>query len=411
MPPAGLLLVVALAQAFQPRLPDRSGAFTPGTRIPIRFAQSLIGGRDRPGTVLEVQAMAPLEAGGCIVVPAFTPILGTVVASRPGRLFGRRGYLQLRFDSVLAAPGAWVPLSAALDSLEWAARSAWTAVGGVQERRRSIRGIVGTAGLAGIASAATGLGVLPVVAVTGLDLVLRGPRAEILAGERGTLRLTAPLLVPMPDRCERSETPPQSGPPPNVPSLPPRATSKGGDKGADPINLIVRGRGDAVDSALSRAGWLTAQRSTFGTLAREAEAVLLSRRDSVAPMSHEYYLGRMEDLRFERAGPSARTRHHVRFWQADSTGTLWAAAATEDVGMLVSARARTVTHRIAPDVDRERDLLVGELLAGGCAILEGYVTLPGAVKSGSGVAGQPFVTDARAAVLRIVHCPRYARPL
>jgi hypothetical protein len=33
------------------------------------------------------------------------------------------------------------------------------------------------------------------------------------------------------------------------------------------------------------------------------------------------------------------------------------------------------------------------------------------VKSGKGVAGQPFVTDARAAVLRVVACPRYAPPL
>ncbi len=139
--------------------------------------------------------------------------------------------------------------------------------------------------------------------------------------------------------------------------------------------------------------------------------MLLSQRDSMAPMSHEYYLGRVEDLRYERASPTARARHHVRMWQADSAGTLWAAAATEDIGMLVSARARTVTHRVAPEIDQERELLVSELLAGGCALLEGYVTLPGAVTSGAGVAGQKFVTDARAAVLQVVACPRYALPL
>jgi hypothetical protein len=411
MPLLALLLSMALPQALQAQPADRASVFAAGTRIPVRFAQTLTGGRDRPGAVLEVQAMAPLEAGGCVVVPAFTPIFGTVVASRPGRMFGRRGYLELRFDSVLAAPGEWVPLVAALDSLEWASRGAWTAAGGLQEKRRSIRGIVGTAGLAGIASAATGLGVIPVVAVTGLDLMLRGPRAQILAGQRGVLRLTAPLVVPMPDRCKHPAAAAVAGEAPLVPVLPARATSKSGRSGADPINLIVRGSRAEVDSALWRAGWLSAERSTFGSLAREAEAVLLASRDSVAPMSHEYYLGRVEDLRFERAGPSARVRHHVRFWQADSTGALWAAAATEDVGMLLSARARTFTHRIAPDIDRERDLLVGELLAGGCAILEGYVTLPDAVGRGTGVAGQAFVTDARAAVLKIVSCPRYARPL
>ncbi len=255
-----------------------------------------------------------------------------------------------------------------------------------------------------------GLGLIPIVAVTSFNLVVRGPRAEILAGQRGVLRTTAALVVPVPDRCEPAMSP-AGRTPAEVPPLPPRATDRRGTAGADPINLIVRGSRAEVDSAMSLAGWLPARRSTFGALAREAEAVLLAQRDSAAPMSHEYYLGRMEDIRFERAGPSARARHHVRFWRTDSTGTLWAAAATEDVGMLVSALERTVTHRIAPDIDRERDLLVDELLAGGCAVHEGFATLPGSVTTGKGVAGQKFVTDGRAAVLRVVHCPRYARPL
>jgi len=70
-----------------------------------------------------------------------------------------------------------------------------------------------------------------------------------------------------------------------------------------------------------------------------------------------------------------------------------------------------VTHRIAADIDRERDLLVGDLLAGGCVALEGYATLPGAKSAGTSVAGQPFVTDARVAVLRVLECrPRGVEP-
>ena len=411
MPLASLLFALGVVQAVPQLDLSRSGVFPVGTRLPIRFAQSISSGRDRVGSIVAVEAMTWLEAGGCVMVPAFTPILGTVVASRPGRMFGRRGYIELRFDSILAAPGSWVPLGGALDSLEWTPRASWSLQGGVRQTPRTIRGIVGTAGVAGLAGAATGLGLIPAVAFTGLNLVLRGPRAQILSGERGMLLLTAPLVVPMPDRCRRAAEPTAAEVTPAIPPLPPRATNKRGTSGADPINLILRGAQEEVDSAFSRAGWLFARRSTLGALAWEAEAMLLAQRDSTAPMSHEYYLGRVEDLRFERAGPSARARHHVRLWRADSTGALWAAAATEDVGMLVSARQRTVTHRIAPEIDRERDLLVGELLAGGCAILEGYVTLPGAVRSGRSGAGQPFATDARVTVLRLVACPRYARPL
>ncbi len=53
---------------------------------------------------------------------------------------------------------------------------------------------------------------------------------------------------------------------------------------------------------------------------------------------------------------------------------------------------------------------MGELLAGGCAVLDGYLTLPGATRSGASVAGQPYVTDARAAAVRMVACPPSVRP-
>lgn len=409
MSPAGLLVALAVLQG-PPQSLDRFGVFSVGTSLPIRFMQSLTGGRDKTGSVIAVQTMTDLEAGGCILVPAFTPVLGTVVGSEPGRLFGRRGFLSLRFDSILAAPGTWVPLSAALDSLEWTPHGSWSLRGTVTGKPRSIRGFVGTAGAAGVAGVATGVGLIPAVAFTGVDLILRGPGAHILAGQRGTLRLGVSLVVPIPDRCMRPPPVPDPAVVISLPPLPPRALNKSGTAGADPINLVLRGSREEVDSAFSRAGWLLAKPSTFGAIAKEAEAIVLSRGDPVAPMSHEFYAGRVEDLRFERASPSARARHHVRLWQADSAGTLWAGAATEDVGMLVSARRRTVTHRIAPDIDRERELLAGELLAGGCAVLGGYVTLPGATRTGSSVAGQRYVTDARAAVLRLVACPRYTRP-
>jgi hypothetical protein len=395
-----LILAILLAQA-----PQQARALVPaGTQVRVRFREPIEGGREKVGTVVHLQTTTALEVGGCSVVPAFAAVAATVLVSRPARLFDRSGRLELRFDSLAVSPGRWVSVGAVLDSLEWAARGTLTEQGQLRVRGRSIRGIVGTAGAAGLAGAATGVGIVPVFVLTGLSLVLRGGQAHILAGQRGALRLTAPLEVPAPERCEPATDPWASTGTPSVPPLPPRATDRRGRAGADPINLIFRGSAAAVDTAFARAGWMSAQRSTFGSLSRETEAIVMQSRDSAAPMSHEYYQGRVEDLRFERASPSARIRHHVRLWRADPSGSLWAAAATEDVGMLVSARRRTVTHRIAPDIDRERDLLVGDLLAGGCVALEGYATLPGAQRSGTGVAKQPFVTDARVAVLRAVAC-------
>jgi hypothetical protein len=400
MVPGMLALAILLAQA-----PQQAPSQVPvGAHLRVRFPESIEGGREKVGASVRLQTTSPLAAGGCAVVPAFAPIAATVAVSRPARSFGRRGRLELQFDSLSPAPGIWVPLRAVLDSLEWAARGTLSPQGELEQRPRSIRGIVGTAGAAGLAGAATGVGIVPVFILTGLDLALRGGQAHILAGQRGGLRLLAPLDVPAPPRCEPATDPWASAATPAIPALPPRATGRRGVTGADPINLLFLGAPADLDSAFGRAGWMAAQRSTFGALARETEDIVLQWRDSAGPMSHEYYLGRVEDLRFERASPSARRRHHVRLWRADSSDTLWAAAATEDVGMLVSARRHTLTHRIAPDIDRERDLLVGDLLAGGCVVLEGYGTLPGAQPSGVSGANQPFVTDARVAVLRVAPC-------
>ena len=400
MTPLVLAVTLVLAQA-----PEQARRVLPaGTAIPVRFPQSIVGGREKVGAAVLVQLTSPLAAGGCTVVRAFAPIAATVVVSRPARSFGRRGRLELRFDSLSPSRGAWVPVAAVLDSLEWAKRGMLSPLGELMEKPRSIRGVVGTAGAVGIAGAATGVGVVPVFILTGLNLVLRGGQAHILAGQRGRLRLTAPLDVPAPERCEPAVDPWISAAAPVVPALPPSATDRRGVTPADPVNLLFRGTPAAIDTAFARAGWSAAQRSTFGALARETEAIVLAKSDTAAPMSHEYYLGRVEDLRYERASLSARARHHVRLWKADGSDTLWAAAATEDIGVLVSARRRTVTHRIAADIDRERDLLVGDLLAGGCATLDGYATLPGARRSGISVAHQTFVTDARVAVVRIVPC-------
>lgn len=395
-----LAVAFLLAQAPQPA----RSPVPVGTQVRVRFPESVEGGREKVGTVVRLQTTSPLEAGGCAVVPAFAPIAATVVVSRPAQLFDRSGKLELRFDSLSPAPGIWVPLGAVLDSLEWAARGTLSSAGQLQQKRRSIRGMVGTAGVAGLAGAATGVGIVPVFVLTGFQLVLRGGQAHILAGQRGALRLTAPLDVPAPPRCERAADPWASTATPSLPALAPRSTDRRGTAPADPINLLFVGAAADVDTAFGRAGWMAAQRSTFGSLARETGDILLQQRDSAGPMSHEYYQGRVEDLRFERASPSARARHHVRLWRADASDTLWAAAATEDVGMLVSAKRHTVTHRVAPDIDRERDLLVGDLLAGGCVVLAGYGTLPGALTSGVTVGGQPYVTDARVAVLRVVAC-------
>jgi hypothetical protein len=242
-----------------------------------------------------------------------------------------------------------------------------------------------------------------VIAVTGLNVIRPGARAQIMAAQEGVLRLTAPLVLSVPEHCPTTPAVAVTTTMPLLPPLPTRTTNKTGDVPGDPINLAIQGTRDDLAAAFTRAGWLAADRPTPGHLAQGVGAAIVEASAPRAPVSHQYYFGCSEDVAFERSSSSARARHHVRMWQADSTGTLWVGAANEDIGLLVNPLKGRVTHRIDPAIDHERELLTRELLAGGCASFAGYTSL-GGVRAATNVAGQTFATDGKVAVLR-VRCP------
>jgi hypothetical protein len=400
---ATLLVALSLVQA--PRLPNAPATpFPTGTRIAIRFLDEIKSGRDSVGTLVRTQTMAPLAVGRCVPVPAFSSLYATVERSKGGRIFGGRGSLQLRFDSVQTAGGSWAAMAAVLDSLEWAG-DRLTDDGAVRGGGRSFKQVVGTTGGAGVVATATGIGAIPVIAVTGLNVIRPGAQAQILAAQEGVLRLTAPLVFALPEHCPTAPLAAVAVTTtmPELPRLPTRTMNRTGDVPGDPINLAIQGTRDDLEAAFMRAGWLPADRPTPGHLAQGVGAAIVEASAPRAPVSHQYYFGRSEDVAFERSSASARARHHVRMWQTDSAGTLWVGAANEDIGLLINPLKGRATHRIDPAIDHERDLLTRELLAGGCASFAGYASL-GAVHAATNVAGQTFATDGKVAVLRLL-CP------
>ena len=80
--------------------------------------------------------------------------------------------------------------------------------------------------------------------------------------------------------------------------------------------------------------------------------------------------------------------------------TIWVGAADEDIGLKVDL-PQLPTHRVAADIDDERDILSGDLEAGGCAVFIGYVSPKGAITSGVNSWGQQIRSDGRAAVLKV----------
>ena len=175
----------------------------------------------------------------------------------------------------------------------------------------------------------------------------------------------------------------------------------------DPINVGLIGDKREVLCAMQAAGWYPADPVTLRSSLEIAGSVLLDRPYRQAPVSPLFYLGRREDLAFEKpVGDSADRRHHVRFWKVLEEGQekrpVWLGDATFDRGVGVSHYTGAVTHHISPDIDAERSLLAADLDAARMVDAKYQVTGVGVTLTGRNGGGDPYYTDGEVWILRLV---------
>jgi hypothetical protein len=175
----------------------------------------------------------------------------------------------------------------------------------------------------------------------------------------------------------------------------------------DPINIGLISDNLDVLCAMQAAGWYPADPVTIKSSIEIAGSVLLDRPYRAAPVSPLYYLGRHEDLAFEKPdGNSADRRHHVRFWKVLDQGQeqrpVWLGDATFDRGVGVSRYTGAITHHIAADIDAERLRLATDLEAAGMVDAKYQVTGVGLTMTGRNGGGDLYYTDGEVWVLRLV---------
>jgi LssY C-terminus len=184
----------------------------------------------------------------------------------------------------------------------------------------------------------------------------------------------------------------------------------------DPINVGLIGDNLDVLCAMQAAGWYPADPVTFRSSIEIAGSVLLDRPYRDAPVSSLYYLGRREDLAFEKpVGGSADHRHHVRFWKVLDQGQekrpVWLGAVTFDKSVGVSRYTGAITHHIDADIDRERSLLAADLEAADVVDAKYQVTGVGPTVTGRNGGGDPYYTDGEVWILRLVQaCHKRSGP-
>lgn len=175
----------------------------------------------------------------------------------------------------------------------------------------------------------------------------------------------------------------------------------------DPINVGLIGDQQDITCAMQAAGWSSAAPISLRSSVEIASSVLLHRPDRDAPVSNLYYLGRREDLAFEKqVGKSADQRHHVRLWKVLAQGAedrpVWLGDATFDRSVGISRYTGAITHHIGANVDAERQLLGTDLGAAGMVTAKYQVTGVGPTLAGRNGEGDPYYTDGEVWIFRLV---------
>jgi LssY C-terminus len=185
----------------------------------------------------------------------------------------------------------------------------------------------------------------------------------------------------------------------------------------DPINVGLVGDQRDVVCAMHEAGWYPADPITLKSSIEIVGSVLLDRPYKDAPVSILYYLGRREDLAFEKpVGASADRRNHVRYWkvldQGEEKRPVWLGAATLDRSVGVSHYTGAITHHIDADIDAERQFLAASLESAGMVDAKYQVTGIGPTVAGRNGGGDLYYTDGEVWILRLVEaCKKRDGPI
>src|ERR1700719_5278471 len=95
----------------------------------------------------------------------------------------------------------------------------------------------------------------------------------------------------------------------------PRFTITGDGLPGDPVNLVLIGTRQQLQSAFAVAGWAEADRLGLASSWHMVRAFVFNSPYATAPFSTLYLFGRGQDIGFQKAiDNSPRKRHHIRFW-------------------------------------------------------------------------------------------------
>jgi len=188
-----------------------------------------------------------------------------------------------------------------------------------------------------------------------------------------------------------------------IDSLPRRVNDQFNNQG-DMVNFVIVGSQKDVQAALAAATWHVADTDNKKAVLNALEQTYDSNDYLAMPMSTLFLFGRRQDFGYEMAEPIAMvaSRHHFRIWKAPFTwrgSEVWCGAGTHDIGFAKDKRNGSVTHKIDPSVDGERDNIGSSLQKANQAKTLTYYLPPDPVQDAKNATGDGYHSDGRLLVI------------
>jgi hypothetical protein len=188
--------------------------------------------------------------------------------------------------------------------------------------------------------------------------------------------------------------------------IPTRVVDDQGTQG-DRVNFLIVGSEEKVRGALQAAGWTIVDKNVQSTIIAGALASLQRQAYVTMPMSELKMFGRSQDYGYAQGDPLkvVASRHHFRIWRAPFTvddRPVWVGAGTHDIGFDKDQRNGKVTHRIDPEVDKERDYIGQTLNNTGEVALLDYMTPKEPIRKAKTAHGEEFFSDGRTLIIYLL---------
>lgn len=172
----------------------------------------------------------------------------------------------------------------------------------------------------------------------------------------------------------------------------------------DMVNFVIVGSLKDVQAALEASDWHVADTDTTKAVINAAMRTYDSKDYMAMPMSTLFLFGRKQDYGYEMADPIAMvaSRHHFRIWKAPfnwKNQEVWVGAGTHDIGFAKDKRNNSVTHKIDPAVDGERDNIGRSLQKSNKAKTFSYFLPSSPVQEARNATGDGYHSDGRLLVV------------